>query len=717
MMSNSPLNKRFFHVCPFHLWFSPAYCLPINTELSVIHPLFAARMQQLGLFLEQQEQTLIAELLHQKELIALFPKLSIEQTESMLQQHYALFCKAMSSGELSLYAQWVEQQQGDDALSLSVSQSAQLTQAFLAYLSPLQDIWVQAWCQEQFNAALRASELSEQIQQISQQIEMIAWQTINEFCMDYDEQALPDASDLQQSLLLLLQDWHNTLLQHPDCPEVMPGLEFLRLFAHHLLFAYPLLDGSWGRLLIKLDWALSGFENTGQDGIPVGHCLSDALETLLAATPDFPFIRLVMTQALPHYAVLDTPISDWLLIALLLRTRPETLLHLRYLQSLNLCYWQQQRASQLETLQQAHYKAFQALQQQLQGRKNSAINVGQMESFTAVCTDLNKLIDSLDVYDELNQQAAPAALDDKLWRAVLYESCMAVATTDNPQWAIQVFRYHFSLRLAPDLRHPHWQQVKQLNEALQHFSVDSKSVRLVIWREAIRLILKEFDIIVQENLFFAQHTAVELIDASQIRTQADKQDTQNHYIVGQLALNNCLYSPRRAVLLAKMQCARYLQAHADNIEQHDLDTLIQSSAQSFHEMVNEHHGLQDTLAMLQAALPEVRLGVKLSQQLSSIMQQLIFWLTLEHSEVVGKTGEMAIKSCLRDVCLILLRIAQGLEGAAFDPQATLAWWQQHLQDATSVQHRQLLMICLTGLPELLVKSLGEEARRYFQPDV
>lgn len=99
------------------------------------------------------------------------------------------------------------------------------------------------------------------------------------------------------------------------------------------------------------------------------------------------------------------------------------------------------------------------------------------------------------------------------------------------------------------------------------------------------------------------------------------------------------------------------------------------------------------------------------------MQQLIFWLTLEHSEVVGKTGEMAIKSCLRDVCLILLRIAQGLEGAAFDPQATLAWWQQHLQDATSVQHRQLLMICLTGLPELLVKSLGEEARRYFQPDV
>ncbi len=455
-----------------------------------------------------------------------------------------------------------------------------------------------------------------------------------------------DIDELELRAVQLLQEWSETDVNS----QIESDIVFIDLFLRKLVAEFAANNRFWELLLLKLDRAIA-------QEYPLGHCLSNCIEILIAAVPRFGFLRSFIVEVRPFYQRLDTTTPAWLPILMVLNARPDATLWAVVLRSVN--YYQVWENAQQIDLSAIHHEATQHLRQHWERV--------QLDWFVEACATLDDWLYGVTAYQTLHESTDAArrrfaqALADQLksnaqetiqWLEVLlFEACLVATSTDNVGQTRDVWRYRLA-HLPPLFL----KKAREISAFFQHLEITNSNSRLIQLIDKIHNfapLIEELALTHQENIVHfknAQHEILEFVATHLI-----------HYRI--------FFNPRQAILELKQSVIQKFDHSLDNEE---LPQLFQIARQEIQTLSVSQLFKESFLGFCEQ-FSYVLAAKNLSSTYQTIAQFAVEQVGTECPDYIKEIGETGQQLCIQDNAFTLQRAAWVL-ATSLEPKETLHWW-------------------------------------------
>lgn len=513
-----------------------------------------------------------------------------------------------------------------------------------------------AWVREQpisnylMDAQLATAPLHQHIQHIEQLSAELVQGIFNELKKTQFDFSVPEESfdidELELRTVQLLQEWAET----DTHSQIESEIVFIDLFLRKLVAEFAANNRFWELLLLKLDRAIA-------QEYPLGHCLSNCIEILIASVPRFGFLRSFISEVHPWYQRLETTAPAWLPVLMVLQARPEAALWVVVLRSVN--YYQVWENAQAVDLSVIHAKAIQYLRQHWER--------AQLDWFAAACTMLDGWLYGVTAYQTLHtltddaRQRFAQALADQLkvntqettqWLEVLlFEACLVATSTDNIGQIRDVWRYRLA-HLPPSFL----KKAREISAFFQHLNIANSDATLIQLLDKIHdfvPLIEEFALTHQENPVHFKNAQHEVLE----------------FITTHLIYYRILFNPRQAILELKQ---RLIQQFEHALDDENLPQLFQIARQELQTLPVSQPFKESFFALCE------QFSYLVAAQNLSTTYQMIAHLAVEQVETecpdyIKEIGETGQQLCLQDNAFTLQRAAWVL-ATSLEPKETLHWW-------------------------------------------
>lgn len=455
-----------------------------------------------------------------------------------------------------------------------------------------------------------------------------------------------DIDELELRAVQLLQEWAETDVNS----QIESDIVFIDLFLRKLVAEFAANNRFWELLLLKLDRAIA-------QEYPLGHCLSNCIEILIAAVPRFGFLRSFISEVRPLYQRLDTTSPAWLPILMILQARPDAALWAVVLRSVN--YYQVWENTQQIDLSAIHVEATQHLRQHWER--------AHLDWFAEACATLDAWLYGVTAYQTLHEsteatrQRFAQALADQLklnaqettqWLEVLlFEACLVASSTDNMGQTRDVWRYRLA-HLPPSFL----KKAREISAFFQHLEILNSNSRLIQLIDKIHNfspLIEEFALTYQENPVHFKNAQHEILD----------------FVATHLIYNRILFNPRQAILELKQSV---IQKFEHSLEDSELPQLFQIARQEIQTLPVSQSFKESFLAFCEQ-LSYAIAAKNLSSTYQSIAQFAVEQVRTECPDYIKEIGETGQQLCIQDNAFTLQRAAWVL-ATSLEPKETLRWW-------------------------------------------